>query len=147
MGSASIKLVTLKFNFLLAITTTRKVADQTKPATGQHCRFQQGRVTSLPTSLAKADSVVCTHHSTHQTPGQSADGLVTVIKMAYDTHPPQVRAHSRCALVPNWSHIRGANKKPILQAIDWHRENTFIQFYAGDLHDHSRNFGSAVLSF
>ena len=55
MESASLKLVTFKLTFLLALTTRRRVADISKLAIGDHCRVQKGRVTFLPTSLAKAD--------------------------------------------------------------------------------------------
>ena len=49
------QLVTFKFTFLLAVTTAQRVSDRSKLAIGDHCRVQKGRVTFLPTSLAKAD--------------------------------------------------------------------------------------------
>ena len=55
MGAAPVKLVTLKFTFLLAVTTARRVSDLSKLSIGDHCRVQKGRITFLPTSLAKAD--------------------------------------------------------------------------------------------
>ena len=55
MKSAPLKLVMYKFSFLLALTTARRVSDLSKLAIGDHCRIQRGRVTFLPTSLAKAD--------------------------------------------------------------------------------------------
>jgi hypothetical protein len=55
IASASIKLVTFKFTFLLAVTTARRVSDLARLAIGDHCRVQKGRVTFLPTHLAKAD--------------------------------------------------------------------------------------------
>ncbi len=55
LKSASLKLVSFKFCFLLALTTARRVSDVSKLAIGDHCRVQKGKVTFLPTTLAKAD--------------------------------------------------------------------------------------------
>ena len=55
MKTASLKLITFKFTFLLAVVTARRVSDVSKLSIGDHCRVQKGCVTFLPTSLAKAD--------------------------------------------------------------------------------------------
>ena len=55
LEGASMKMVTFKLTFLLAVTSARRVSDLTKLAIGDHCRFMAEKVTFLPTSLAKAD--------------------------------------------------------------------------------------------
>ena len=55
IDSVDPKLVTLKFAFLLAVTTARRVSDLSYLGIGTHCRILPDSVTFLPTRLAKAD--------------------------------------------------------------------------------------------
>lgn len=55
--------------------------------------------------------------------------IVQTIKMAYDDKTLKVKAHSTRAIGPSWALYNGASMKAILEAADWSKESTFINFY------------------
>lgn len=49
--------------------------------------------------------------------------------MAYNDNSMKVKAHSTRAIGPSWALFNGASMRSILEAADWSKESTFIQFY------------------
>ena len=64
--------------------------------------------------------------------------IVQTIRMAYNDENKKVKAHSTRALGPSWALYNGASMRSILEAADWTKDSTFIQFYL-------RNVGVKVL--
>ena len=55
--------------------------------------------------------------------------IVKTIRMAYNDSKMKVKGHSTRAIGPSWALYNGASVKSILEAADWKKESTFIQFY------------------
>lgn len=49
--------------------------------------------------------------------------------MAFNDNSMKVKAHSATAIGPSWALFNGASMRSILEAADWSKESTFIQFY------------------
>ena len=64
--------------------------------------------------------------------------IVQTIRMAYNDENKKVKAHSTRAVGPSWALYNGASMRSILEAADWTKDSTFIQFYL-------RNVGVKVL--
>ena len=58
--------------------------------------------------------------------------------MAYNDENKKVKAHSTRSVGPSWALYNGASMRSILEAADWTKDSTFIQFYL-------RNVGVKVL--
>ncbi len=86
-----LKLVTFKFCFLLALTTARRVSDVSKLALGDHYRVQKGRVTFLPTTLAKAKDP----SSFQQEVVIKSEGIATVPSRSLEVVPEEDRNSQR----------------------------------------------------
>ena len=55
--------------------------------------------------------------------------IVKTIRMAYNYSALKVKGHSTRAIGPSWALYNGASIRSILEAADWKKESTFIQFY------------------
>ena len=64
--------------------------------------------------------------------------IVQTLRMAYTDENKKVKAHSTRAVGPSWALYNGASINLLLEAADWTKDSTFIQFYL-------RNIGVKVL--
>ena len=55
--------------------------------------------------------------------------IVKTIRLAYNDSALKVKGHSTRAIGPSWALYNGASIRSILEAADWKKESTFIQFY------------------
>lgn len=178
LSQASLKLITYKTVFLMAICTFRRCSDlqSLKLGEGSVCVQKKG-ITFIRHGLSKQDrqkhfgSKIFVPAFTEnakldpkralyfylkktvslrtKTDGSSEDKLflavrephhpissqtiskwlVKTIRMAYNDNSMKVKAHSTRAIGPSWALFNGASMRSILEAADWSKESTFIQFY------------------
>lgn len=178
LSQASLKLITYKTVFLMAICTFRRCSDlqSLKLGEGSVCVQKKG-ITFVRHGLSKQDrqkhfgSKIFVPAFTEnakldpkralyfylkktvslrtKTDGSSEDKLflavrephhpissqtiskwlVKTIRMAYNDNSMKVKAHSTRAIGPSWALFNGASMRSILEAADWSKESTFIQFY------------------
>ena len=142
LKDASLKRVTWKTCFLVAITTFRRQSLQLKEET---VNVQKKGVTFISINLylrltenfRNADrlKIFIAVNKPHK-PVSCKTILRWITDTCYRTEgktPGRVHGHQTHSYGPSWARFKGTSSKDIMEAADWSRETTFVKYYLPDV--------------